>query len=128
MDKNYQNLLSSFKFKLIKIFIQNWYYFTTLKNKIYETDFFFKASNPKIGPMAKIIKIKLEVDDTCNVVNSWILIIVIAKPIQFTIVKAVPLFFEGAFFATNVENSGESAITTIPQKIRKIINSVLFGW
>ena len=54
------------------------------------------------------------------------LIIVIEKPIQFTIVKAVPLLFTGAFLATNVEKSGESAITTIPQKIKKIINIFSF--
>jgi hypothetical protein len=47
---------------------------------------------------------------------------VIEKPKQLTMVKAVPLSFTGAFCATNVENSGESAITTIPQKIRKAIN------
>jgi len=45
------------------------------------------------------------------------LIMVIAKPIQLTIVKAVPLFSAGAFFATSVENNGESAMTTNPQKI-----------
>ena len=45
---------------------------------------------------------------------------VIANPIQFTIVKAVPLYFGIAFCATNVENKGESAMTTIPQKIKKL--------
>ena len=43
---------------------------------------------------------------------------VIAKPIEFTMVRAVPLDSEMAFCATNVENNGESAMTTIPQKIR----------
>ena len=43
---------------------------------------------------------------------------VIAKPIQVTIVRDVPLVFSGAFCAINVENRGESAITTIPQKNR----------
>jgi len=38
---------------------------------------------------------------------------------QFTIVSAVPVISLGAFLATNVERSGESAITTIPQKTRK---------
>ena len=51
------------------------------------------------------------------------LIIVIAKPIEFTIVKAVPFNFEGAFCATKVEKSGESAMTTMPQKRRKAINT-----
>ena len=45
------------------------------------------------------------------------LIIVIAKPIEFTIVKAVPFNFEGAFCATKVEKSGESAMTTMPQTV-----------
>lgn len=49
------------------------------------------------------------------------LIIVIEKPMQFTMVKAVPLSLEGAFLATKVENKGESAITTIPQKTKKAI-------
>ena len=43
---------------------------------------------------------------------------VIEKPIQFTIVSAVPLDSCGAFCATNVENMGESAITTRPQNNR----------
>ena len=43
-----------------------------------------------------------------------------ANPIQFTMVNAVPLYFGMAFCATNVENKGESAITTIPQKIKKL--------
>jgi len=49
------------------------------------------------------------------------LTIVIVKPIQFTIVRAVPLSTDGAFLATKVEKRGESAMTTIPQKIRKAI-------
>ncbi len=43
------------------------------------------------------------------------LTIVIANPIQFTMVSAVPLSFASALWATNVENKGESAITTNPQ-------------
>ena len=39
---------------------------------------------------------------------------------EFTIVKAVPLFSEGALWATKVEKSGESMITAIPQTNRKI--------
>ena len=55
------------------------------------------------------------------------LIIVIENPIQLTIVKAVPLSFDGAFWATKVENKGESAITTIPQNSKKTINKFLFA-
>ena len=46
-----------------------------------------------------------------------------AKPILLTIVSAVPLVSASAFCATSVEKSGESAITTIPQKIRNVNNS-----
>ena len=48
------------------------------------------------------------------------LTIVIAKPIQFTIVNDAPLDPAGAFLATMVENSGESAITVIPHINRNI--------
>ena len=44
---------------------------------------------------------------------------VMENPMQFTIVKEVPLDSSGAFCATNVEKRGESAITTNPQKKRK---------
>src|SRR5258708_36753820 len=47
---------------------------------------------------------------------------VIEKPIPFTIDSDVPLESSGAFCATNVENKGESAITTNPQKERKLIS------
>ena len=53
---------------------------------------------------------------------SWMLTIVIVNPIQFMIVSAEPLDSSAAFWATSVENSGESAITTNPQKKRKTIN------
>ena len=51
------------------------------------------------------------------------LIMVIAKPILLTIVRAVPLVSATVFCATSVEKSGESAITTIPQNMRNVINS-----
>ena len=44
---------------------------------------------------------------------------VIAKPIQFTMVKELPLKCGSTFWATNEENKGESAITIIPQKNKK---------
>ncbi len=53
------------------------------------------------------------------------LIIVIAKPIDVTMVKAVPLFCTGAACATSVENWGESAMTALPhtnKKTKRIIN------
>ena len=37
------------------------------------------------------------------------------KPIEVTIVSAVPLFWGGADWATKVENCGESATTVNPQ-------------
>ena len=45
------------------------------------------------------------------------------KPMQLTMVSEVPLDISGAFCATNVENKGESAITTTPQKNRKVNNN-----
>ena len=47
---------------------------------------------------------------------------VIAKPIQFTIVKAVPFKVGMALCATIVENMGESATTANPQIIMNIKN------
>ena len=49
--------------------------------------------------------------------------IVIEKPIQFTIVNDVPLDSAGAFCATIVEKRGESAMTTNPQKKRNAIRT-----
>lgn len=49
--------------------------------------------------------------------------IVMAKPMLLTIVSAVPLVSGSVLCATRVENNGESAITTIPQKSRKANNS-----
>ena len=49
------------------------------------------------------------------------LTIVTANPMQFTIVREVPLDSSGAFCATRVENRGESAMTTNPQKNKKLI-------
>ena len=43
---------------------------------------------------------------------------VMENPIQFTIVSDVPRDSSGALWATSVENKGESAITTNPQKKR----------
>ena len=51
------------------------------------------------------------------------LIIVIENPIQLTMVNEVPLDSPGAFCATSVENRGESAITTNPQKKRNAIST-----
>ena len=55
---------------------------------------------------------------------NWTLIIVMAKPMLFTMVSAVPFISPAAFWATKVEKSGESAITAIPQKSKKAINTV----
>ena len=46
-----------------------------------------------------------------------------AKPIQFVMVRAVPLNSGGADAATIVENWGESDITAIPQMHKAMINS-----
>ena len=47
------------------------------------------------------------------------LTMVIAKPMQLTMVSDVPLDSAGALCATIVENSGESAMTETPQTNRK---------
>ena len=51
------------------------------------------------------------------------LMIVIANPIQFTKVMAVPFNSEGTALATKFENCGESAVTAIPQKHHPIKNN-----
>lgn len=51
------------------------------------------------------------------------LIMVIEKPMQFTIVNDVPRDSSIALYATKVENNGESAITTRPQKNKKRRNT-----
>lgn len=48
--------------------------------------------------------------------------IVMLNPIQFTIVRAVPLFSAGADCATNVASIGESAITANPHISRNEMN------
>src|SRR5882672_12174050 len=53
------------------------------------------------------------------------LTIVIENPIQFTMVSEVPRDSSGALRATRVENSGESAITTSPQMIKKTSNKII---
>ena len=47
---------------------------------------------------------------------------VMANPIQFTMVSDAPFAAGGALLATSVENNGESAITAIHQIKRKKIN------
>ncbi len=51
-----------------------------------------------------------------------------AKPMEFTMVSAVPLISGEAFLATNVENKGESATTTIPQKLKNAIRTTTEDW
>jgi hypothetical protein len=55
--------------------------------------------------------------------TTCILTIVIEKPIQFTMVSAVPLEVSGAAYATRVEKSGESATTDIPQMKRNTMKT-----
>lgn len=51
------------------------------------------------------------------------LMMVMEKPIQLTMVSNVPFDSSGAFWATKVENRGESPTTTIPQKNKKPKNT-----
>ena len=90
--------------------------------------FWRKANNPKIGPIARQEKIKLLLVNNCNELTNWMLTIVMANPILFTKVSAVPFTSAGAFWATSVESKGESATTAMPQNSRKVINSVAEGW
>ena len=52
------------------------------------------------------------------------LTIVMAKPMLFTMVRAVPRTSGVVRWATRVEKRGESAITTSPQKNKKAISNV----
>ena len=74
--------------------------------------------------MAKITYKLLDSVIVIIAVMPWILTMVIAKPIQLTMVSAVPFSSAGAFWATRVENNGESAITTMPQNIRNPTNKL----
>ena len=53
---------------------------------------------------------------------------VIANPIELTMVSAVPLDSPAAFLATSVENKGESATTINPQKIKKATSTSPDPW
>ena len=55
--------------------------------------------------------------------RSCMLNIVMAKPIQFTMVKAVPFDDASALCATMVEKRGESPITNTPQSRRKAMKT-----
>ena len=50
---------------------------------------------------------------------------VMENPMQLTMVSAVPFVSDAALCATKVENMGESAITTIPQKKRNTMNKIV---
>ena len=52
------------------------------------------------------------------------LTMVMAKPMQLTIVRAVPLSSVAEFCATRVENKGESATTITPQKNKNAIKRI----
>ena len=69
--------------------------------------------SPNMGPGARSRKRNCSGNDTPS---NWIEPIVIAKPMQLTIVRAVSLFVAGAWVATREENWGESATTVRPHK------------
>lgn len=85
--------------------------------------FLLIAISPKMGPIARRGKTYKSGKNDCNKTSVCILIIVMANPRQFTIVKAVPFTAGAARCATNVEKSGESAMTTIPQKMRNTMTA-----
>lgn len=82
---------------------------------------------PSAGPIASSINTNALFLPAYKWLISWMLMMVIKKPILVVMVSEVPLDFSGAFCATSVEKSGESATTAIPQQKRKIISSHLFG-
>ena len=84
---------------------------------------FLIARSPKTGPIARSGKTYISGTKDCNNTSVCILMMVIANPIQFTIVKAVPFTDGAARWATSVEKSGESAMTTIPQKMRNAMTT-----
>ena len=55
------------------------------------------------------------------------LTMVIAKPIQITMVRAEPLIPAAAVEATRAENCGESAATVMPQIIKKAMKEKLLA-
>lgn len=102
------------------------YCFYNYCNIYIDLGFVNRFVSPIIGPIAKNIKINSDEIKSCILLKKSMLTMVIEKPMQLTIVRAVPLSFFGALFATKVENRGESATTTIPQKIKKLINKYIF--
>jgi len=78
---------------------------------------------PKIGPIANRVNMYIELVESIRLLRNWILRMVIANPIEFKMVSAVPLSSIGAFLASRVENNGESAMTTMPHNKRKSRNT-----
>ena len=72
--------------------------------------------------MAKIININRIPNAEATSPNNSILIIVMAKPIQVTMVMAVPFSAGVALFATKEEKRGESPTTAKPQNSINTIN------
>jgi hypothetical protein len=81
--------------------------------------FLINATSPINGPTESNIKTYLLSKDLNALAVNSMLNMVIAKPMQFTIVMALPLEEGSALDATIVENNGESAITVKPQIKRK---------
>ena len=82
---------------------------------------------PSIGPAASVMYKYCALTHEESQLSSWMLTIVIENPIQLTIVSAVPFVSDAALCATKVENIGESAITTMPQKKRNAMNTIVLG-
>jgi hypothetical protein len=80
------------------------------------------------GPKAKIRNKNPVWIKGFNTLSTCILSTEIPKPNEFTMVRAVPLPEAGAFWATKVENIGESAVTAKPQNIKKRRKSISEFW
>ena len=73
--------------------------------------------------MPKNKKIKVGFIWVDNMVRSCMLMILMAKPKQFTSVSPVPFSSGGTALATKLENWGESAVTAMPQRLHPIRNN-----
>lgn len=72
--------------------------------------------NPNNGPKAKSMNSSGVETHRASLSINWILIMVIKKPKQLTVVSPVAFFSAGTAAATKLENCGESAVTAMPQR------------
>src|SRR3982074_3498037 len=76
-------------------------------------------ARPRIGPGSSSRNSHCAPRISATELSSWMLKIVMAKPMQLAIVSAEPTRWRGALCALSAENCGESPTTTTPQNSRK---------